>query len=53
LLWQWHSFLFLRIEAVSTNKKSQGPHYTWGLDCIVLKRTGQRLLPDPAGAIYF
>jgi hypothetical protein len=26
----------LRIEAVGTNPKSQPPHYSWGLDCVLL-----------------
>ncbi|HEV3079346.1 MAG TPA: hypothetical protein VGY66_06180 [Gemmataceae bacterium] len=28
----------LRIEAVGTNAKSQPPHDSWGLDCVLLKQ---------------
>jgi hypothetical protein len=28
----------LRVEAVGTNRKSAPPHYSWGLDCVVLKQ---------------
>jgi hypothetical protein len=28
----------LRVEAVGTNPKSEPPHYSWGLDCVVLEQ---------------
>jgi hypothetical protein len=28
----------LRVEVVGTNQKSAPPHYSWGLDCVVLKQ---------------
>jgi hypothetical protein len=28
----------LRVEVVATNPKSSPPHYSWGLDCVVLTR---------------
>jgi hypothetical protein len=28
----------LRVEVVGTNRNSSPPHYSWGLDCVVLTR---------------
>jgi hypothetical protein len=28
----------LRVEVVGTHRNSSPPHYSWGLDCVVLTR---------------
>jgi hypothetical protein len=29
----------LRVEVIGTNPKSAAPHYSWGLDCVVLQQS--------------